>query len=269
MEQQLKIYVNIPGHRYAGLMSYFVQVVSNLNVVMGTSNKMYIKFDENMRYQDLRYGKNVWDYYFKQPFEFTAEEVEAAIKIKDVWFDGNLTILPRLTQEVTNRGSEIIRSHIHLKPHIQEKIDKFLLDNTLPTDKILAAHKRGTDHISDAPLLPIETYFECIDSYINSYDKLLFCTDEEYIIDEFKQRYGNKLICYNSIRATENNNVGIHQSVGLRNPYKMGEDVIIETYLMSKSNFLIKTVSNVSNAALLINSSLKYVEIDSHIDYNY
>lgn len=69
MEQQLKIYVNIPGHRYAGLMSYFVQVVSNLNVVMGTSNKMYIKFDENMRYQDLRYGKNVWDYYFKQPFE--------------------------------------------------------------------------------------------------------------------------------------------------------------------------------------------------------
>jgi hypothetical protein len=268
MEQQLKIYVNIPGHRYAGLMSYFVQVVSNLNVVKNTSNKLYVKFDENMRYQDLRYGKNVWDYYFKQPFNFSSEEVAGAIKIKDVWFEGNLSIPPRLTQDVIQDSGEIIKTYIHLKSHVQEKIEQFLERNTQPSDKILAVHKRGTDHICDAPLLNTQTYLKCIDEYIDSYDKLLLCTDEEYIIDEFKQRYGDKLIYYSSIRATENNNIGIHQSVGLLDPYKMGEDVIIETYLMSRSDFLIKTVSNVSNAALLINPSLKYVEIDTHIDYN-
>jgi hypothetical protein len=268
MEEQLKIYITIPGYRYAGLMSYFIQVIANLYVVENTRNKLYIKFDENMRYQDLRYGKNVWDYYFDQPFNFTKEEVDAALKIKDVWFDNNLAIPSRLTPDVINAGGNIVKKYINLKSHITEKIDKFLTENTQPGDKILAVHKRGTDHITDAPILPLKTYFDYIDERIISYDKLLLCTDEEYTVQEFKQKYGNKLITYDSIRATDKNNLGVHQSVGLTDPYKMGEDVIIETYLMSQSDFLIKTVSNVSNAALIINPALKYVEIDTTIDYN-
>ena len=268
MEKQLKIYITIPGHRYAGLMSYFMQAVANLYVVYNTQDKLYIKFDENMRYQDFRYGKNVWDYYFDQPFNFIKEEVHSALKIKGVWFENNLSIPSRLTSEIRQKGNNIIKKYITLKSHIQEKIDKFLLDNKQPGEKILAVHKRGTDHITDAPILPTSVYFDNIDIYIESYDKLLLCTDEDYIIEEFKQRYGKKLIIYNSIRATEKNNIGIHQSVGLLNPYKMGEDVIIETYLMAQADFLIKTVSNVSNSALIINSELKYLEIDTTIDYN-
>jgi len=210
MEKQLKIYITVPGHRYAGLMSYFVQAVANLYVVENTQNKLYIKFDENMRYQDLRYGRNVWDYYFDQPFNFTKEEVDAALKIQDVWFENNLTIPSRLTPDVINVGGNIVRKYINLKPHIQEKINKFLINNKQPDDKILAVHKRGTDHITDAPILPLQVYFEYIDEYIESYDKLLLCTDEEYTVKEFKQKYGNKLITYNSIRAIERNNLGVH-----------------------------------------------------------
>lgn len=267
MEQQLKIYINIPGHRYAGLMSYFMQVVSNLHVVSNTQNKLYVKFDENMRYQDLRHGKNVWDYYFHQPFTFTKEEVDNATKIKDVWFENNLEIPSRLTPSVIQAGGAIVKACINLKPHVQQKIDKFLAENKQPSDRILAVHKRGTDHINDAPTLPIHTYFDNIDKHIDSYDKLLLCTDEEYIIEEFKQRYSNKLITYNSIRVTEKNNIGIHQSIGLQNPYQMGEDVIIETYLMAQCDFLIKTVSNVSNSVLMINPELNYLEIDTTIAY--
>lgn len=264
----MKIYINIPGNRCSGLMSYFVQVVSNLNVVLNTQNKLYVKFDENMRYQDLRYGKNVWEYYFKQPFEFTKEEVVSAEKIKDVWFENNLQIPSRLTSDVIMSGGDIVKKYIFLLPHIKHKIDKFINDNNLSESRILAVHKRGTDHINDAPILPIETYYYYIDRYIDLYDKILLCTDEEYSVAEFKQKYGDKIITYNSIRTTERNNIGIHQSIGLSNPYKMGEDVIIETYLMSQSDLLIKTVSNVSNSALFINPSLKYVEIDTTIVYN-
>lgn len=268
MEQQLKIYINIPGHRYAGLMSYFIQVIANLHVVNNTQSKMYIKFDENMRYQDLRYGRNVWDYYFEQPFNFTKEEVETAIKIKDIWFNNSLAIPPRITTDIRRVSGDIVQKYIKLKPHIQEKIDDFFKINKQPGDKILAIHKRGTDHITDAPILPIHEYFKFVDRYIKLYNKILLCTDEEYTVDEFKQRYGDKLITYNSIRTTEKNNLGIHQSIGLATPYLMGEDVIIETYLMAHSDFLLKTVSNVSNSAILINPELKYVEIDTTVDYN-
>jgi hypothetical protein len=268
MEQQIKIYVNIPGHRYAGLMSYFIQVIANLHVVNNTHDKLYVKFDENMRYQDLRRGKNVWDYYFEQPFDFIKEEVERAVKTKGVWFENNLAIPSRLTADVRHICGELIQKYIKLKPHVQKKIDEFIELNKQNGDKILAVHKRGTDHITDAPILPINEYFKSVDMYIKSYDKLLLCTDEEYTVDEFRQRYGDKLITYNSIRSVERNNIGVHQSIGLANPYVMGEDVIIETYLMAYSDFLIKTVSNVSNSALLINPEIKYVEIDTAIAYN-
>jgi hypothetical protein len=221
-----------------------------------------------MRYQDLRHGRNVWDYYFEQPFNFTKEEVEGAEKIKNVWFEGNLNIPSRLTPEIIKKCGEIISKYIKLKNHVQVKIDTFIAANIMPGDRVLAVHKRGTDHINDAPLLPIDVYFSHIDKHIENYDKLLLCTDEEYTVDIFSERYKQKLITYDSIRSKEKNNIGVHQSIGLSNPYKMGEDVVIETYLMSRSDFLIKTISNVSNSVLMINPAIKYVEIDQHILYN-
>lgn len=263
----MKIYITIPGARYAGLMSYFVQVVENLNVIKDTPHKLYVKFDENMLYQDLRYGKNVWEYYFYQPFSFTQEEVDAAEKIGGVWLEGSMNIPSRLTKDVIIKANKLITDYIKPKEHIESKINKFIAENISEYDKVLALHKRGTDHVDDAPEVPIETYFSTVDKYIDDYQKLLLCTDEEYTVTAFKQRYGSKVIFYNSIRAEERTKIGVHQSIGLCNPYKMGEDVIVETYLMSKSNLLIKTVSNVSNASVLINKSLNYIEIDAHIIY--
>ena len=77
------------------------------------------------------------------------------------------------------------------------------------------------------------------------------------------KRYGNKICSYDAIRS--NNNEGIHYSVGLSAPYKMGEDVLIDSLLLSHSAFLIRTVSGVSFFSLYYNENLEYKDIDSHI----
>ena len=64
----MNVITTIPGSRHAGFMSYYMQVISNLYAVHKTHNKLYVKFTENMRYKDIRHGENVWEYYFKQPY---------------------------------------------------------------------------------------------------------------------------------------------------------------------------------------------------------
>jgi len=259
------IYVVMPGNRYAGLMSYFVQAISNLKLVDNTEHKMYFKYDHNMRYLDLTQGGNVWEYYFEQPFTLTQNDIETHKILKDVWFDGGLIVPQYPSSEINNIAFNLIQKYVKLKPHITEKINNFLNTYTNPSDKILSIHKRGTDHINDSPETPLHVYFKAVDEIIDNYQKLLVCSDEQYSVDIFKKRYGsNRVISYDSIRALEKTTIGIHQSMGLLSPYKMGEDVIIETFLMSKTHKMIKTVSNVSNSALLLNPNIEYIQLDEY-----
>ena len=251
------------GQRYAGLMSYFVQAVSNLKLINNTEHKIYFKYDHNMLYLDPIMKGNVWEYYFDQPFTFTEDEIKSSKVEKDVWFPDCLNIPTYPDNAINLAAFELIEKYIKLKPHLSSKIDAFLSEHASPSDKIISIHKRGTDHVNDSPEVPIETYFNAVDISVDEYQKILVCSDEEYSIDAFKKRYGNnKVISYNSMRALKKTTLGIHQSIGLQSPYKMGEDVIIETFLMAKTHKLIKTVSNVSNSVLLINPKLQYLQLD-------
>jgi len=53
------IYVVMPGNRYAGLMSYFVQAISNLKLVDNTEHKMYFKYDHIILNNHLRLHKTI------------------------------------------------------------------------------------------------------------------------------------------------------------------------------------------------------------------
>lgn len=263
----MNVITTIPGSRHAGFMSYYMQVISNLYAVHKTHNKLYVKFTENMRYKDIRHGKNVWEYYFKQPYNInTSTDLQNSREV--VWHENCLNISCRPTEDIITKASLMVNTYINLKDCIKEKINNCLNTYTNQTDKVLAIHKRGTDHGTDAPLLDISEYFTETDKHIDNYNKILICSDEEFTVNAFKSRYGiDKVFSYNSIRAAAPTTLGVHHSIGMKDPYKMGEDVIIEAYLMSKSDMLIKTVSNVSNASLFINPLLKYVSIDNHIQY--
>ena len=59
-----------------------------------------------MLYQDLKYGKNVWEYYFYQPFNILKEEAEIAEKIIDIGRLGRLDL--NYTRESIERAHFII-----------------------------------------------------------------------------------------------------------------------------------------------------------------
>jgi len=263
----MKNYVTIPGPRMAGLFSYVMQVMQNLSAIEGTEHKLYIKFDKYMLYLDARAGKNVWDYYFKQPFTFTAEDILNHGKEEVIFLENKkATRFPFIARPVSidvDRGRQICKKYIEVKPHILDKVNNFCSIN-FNGKKYFSIHRRGTDHYKDAPILDLKDYFIAADKKFNEYEYGLICSDELSSINAFKKRYGNKIKFYDSIRS--DGPAGIHYSNGLQAPYKMGEDVLIESILMSKSDHIIKTVSAVSTFAVYFGQST-YDSIDLHIKY--
>lgn len=266
-----KNYVIIPGTRMAGLFSYVLQAIQNLTVVDGTENKLFIKYNENMLYLDPRVGGNVWDYYFHQPFQFTKEEIINHPKEQAIFIENEkavpIGVTSRPTPEMIDIGKAITKKYIKVKPHVLEKVDGFI-NEAFGDKKYFAIHKRGTDHARDSgnPLLSLEEYTAQADKFFDNYEFGLLCTDEDSTVKAFKERYGEKIKVYDDMIRCDNIQ-GVHYTVGRNNPYKMGEDVIIDSLLMAKSDHLIRTVSNVTVFSVLYGDS-KVTEMDLHLDYS-
>jgi hypothetical protein len=264
----MKNYVIVPGGRNAGFFSYVLQALQNLSVIDNTEDKIFIKYKSSMLYLDPRVGDNVWDYYFHQPFSFTREDIINNEKEEVVFIESDVALplchAARPTAAMLERGRQLVSKYIRVKDHITSKVDTFIADN-FGDKKYFAVHRRGTDHGKDAPLLDIDDYIKRTDELFEEYDLGLICTDEQSTINIFKKRYGEKIKCYDSIRC--DNDIGVHYSVGLQSPYKMGEDVLIESILMSHSDLLIRTVSGVTIFSMLYGNP-EVEDIDLHIKYD-
>jgi len=150
-------------------------------------------------------------------------------------------------------------SKIKIKKHIQEKINKFV-DKNFKGYKVLGVHVRGTDKWADVPGgNQIHSRFENYDSLVlkevESYDKILICTDSKRALLHFKKKYNN-VVYYNSHRMINHTGDSIHFT---RGSYSTGEDVLVESVLLSKCDKIIMTDSNVSLAALYFNPTIPFV----------
>ena len=263
----MKNYIIEPGPRMAGLFSYVLQALQNISAIDGTQDKLFIKYDQQMLYLDPNIGGNVWEYYFYQPFNFTKEEIINNPKEKVVFIDNEKALkycsIPRPTEDMILKGRSLCKKYIKVKPHILEKVDNFIEENFNNKD-YFSIHRRGTDHYTDNPLLELKDYFKEADKLFNKFEYGLICSDENKTIEAFKKRYGKKIKSYDSLRC--DNNKGIHYSVGLNSPYKMGEDVMVESLLMSNSNHIVKTVSGVTIFSILYGAPT-FKDIDLHLKY--
>lgn len=259
------------GDRRAGIFSYVMQVIAMTKVCKEQNIPMYIDFSENMAYyKDGRETDNVWEYYFEQPFKnLNLEDYE---KIHAVWYQDNRPLQMPFRydkdSDYLKEARKYCKEFVKIAPELKEAATKFIRDNT--NGSYLAVHKRGTDH-ENAPYFTIENYFTETDQYIDQYEHLLVCSDEQFSVDEFKQRYGKKVISYDSARETDPAALhtcphglrkGVHNRFNSNFVYENGRDCVIEAYLLSQSSFLLKTLSNVSNFAVMSNENLDFVWID-------
>jgi len=210
----------------------------------------------NNPYIENSQGGNSWDYYFEQPFNVINNNIKYNIEQDFSWRN-----LPHTRETM----SSLIEKYITLKPNIQKEIDDFY-DRNMKSRHVLGVHIRLTDKATHPAekktIVSLENYKTEIRNYVNLFPDayIYLATDSTDYINQLKEEFGDKIILPDVLRSSGGASVH-HHSQG--NGYKKGKDVLMECILLSKCDFLIKGVSNVSLCALFFNKELEHFNITS------
>jgi hypothetical protein len=232
-------YISIEPYTSCGIGGTIWQV---LRAIYHNSNRnYYVNLTKGCLYTDfaITHTNNPWEYFFEQPSIITPDmEFEKVVGLiedyeseyRDVFMYDAHTRYPK-SRYVFN---DIIKKYIKPLPHITNKINEFA-DKNFTNQKILGVHLRGTDHPDK---LSPQRYIAAIKERLSDYDKLFVCSDEQQRVDTCIQEFGDKVITRDSIRSDSASCLH-HRDTTYNYHYRIGEDVIVEAYLLSKVNFLL------------------------------
>ena len=233
--------------------------------------------------------KNPWLYYFEPLNKHTVEEAEALDHdVSDIFMVGELNekddnkfliknihlyeplILWDLLgtekeHEHRKAVNDVIQNNIKIKENTLNKANTFWEKYSKEDQKTIAVHIRGTDKKLEYPhkALPISAYKEAIANYLETLEanqkiSLYIASDNNEAIGEIIQDYKSnfeQIIVYPSVRMPKyfsKNPICLTSATGP----KHGQEVLIETLLLSKCSHLICTDSNVSAAAIYMNPTM-------------
>jgi hypothetical protein len=235
-----------------GFFSFVIQFVSvhRHYFTLGIDYKIYFDM-RNSSYSDSK--DNQWNEFFLQDIITDGK--------RTFWGDsGNFYGYSFDFGNKTERkiAKEIIDTHLKLKSEIGTKILSLYLE-MFAGKKILGVHKRGTDIGTHHESPPLQKYFEIIDKIHSNFDCIYLACDEAVSIELFKQRYPN-VINLSGSTVTDDQDLPNFKKK-MPDKYRMAEDVIIDAYLLSTCDLLVKMNSNLSNFSLLLNPDLDFISL--------
>ena len=265
-------YIIVKPQENCGMCGYIWQTIRA--IYHNPNRKYYIDF-ENSIYKS-RTNDNIWDYFFCQPHTNTKPDVENIDKEVGIIFDAESefvweAIKPNTTEEIQKRRfifSEIINKYCVLQPQIKSKVDLFVEKN-FKNKKVLGVHFRGTDHPNKKHM---SEYLQTIKEKLVNFDVLFVCSDEHERFRLAEVTFSKKVVSWDSIRSkTDSDVIPLHshptdmrynRNNSFDYQYKISEDVIIESFLMSNVDFLVCcSDSNVNFLSRAINPNLNSITL--------
>ena len=257
--------VTVGGGR-RGFYSNILWILGHCNLAEKTNDDIFV---ENF---SIHYS-NFYDYFEKFEVDKTKKYPNflQVKEIEDIRFFKSTEICGFVLDfEIRKYIKFLIDKYLKIKPHILSKIEKY---NPYFEKKVIGVHIRQTDlHTShldnklDKPI-DLDTYFKKIDENINDFDYIFLMSDNIQSINDFQKRYKNCFYVTEISRSIKNDDNPLFRNNNQQDlKYKLGEDIIIETELLSKCNKIIITNSNISSYALANNPTIKFDYMDLGIN---
>ena len=196
---------------------------------------------------------NAWEYFFKNLSEYKLSEV---YKSKNVLIAEN-KFYNFFSYSINDLSlKKLYKDHIFLQGHIEEKFN-LIKKEKFYNKKVLGIHFRGSSY-KQSPGHPFPAsesqMLDLVKKILNNQkvDLIFLATEELNYLKLFINNYKEKLFfikdCY---RSNKNDAFKIYPRENHR--YKLGKEIILETYLLSSVDYFIYINSNVSSAALAMN----------------
>lgn len=239
-------------------------------------------------------GKNVWSMFLHQPFEaekhFLTAAFQSGLMIVEngVFNNSNNDFLFGYGNAQDNAINfknplkvehyrKFIKSFLNFKQPLIDKAYKYWVNN-FKDNKILSIHRRGTDMFAmgghawrSRHLISDEYVLGKINCLHRDFDKIFVATDEQSFVDLMVTNFGDKILTYSTMRIRGQEKIGLHFKYAKSNSetkHILGEEALIDSILMSKSNYACHMRSNISLLSILLRNDYNYEFIDDHIVYN-
>jgi hypothetical protein len=217
-----------------------------------------VNFEKSGLYYEPALGPNWWQYYC-EPISLGSKRGAKIKKFNVEEFQHHAYFVEdHLTRW---QVAQIIETYIKVKKPIQDKINRFVADH-FRGHKVIGVHYRGTDKKHEAPRVAYDAVLDKINQYIRKNHfytyKIFVATDEQPFIEFMQTRFGESVIVYSTLHSS--NDEAVH--VSSTNNYLKGEEALIDCILLSKTNYLIRTSSNLSLWSTFFNPSLQCVCIN-------
>jgi hypothetical protein len=156
----------------------------------------------------------------------------------------------------------LIDKYIHLKPVVQQAIDKFS-DEHFKGKYVITVHYRGTDKFTEAPRVSydmvLHTILMVVSGLKNQNYVVFLATDEIDLVNYMSICFGTKLCYQDNIRAS-GGVIGLHcLPIDM---YQHQFEALTDMLLLSKGDHLIRTSSNLSKWSTWWNPKMKVTELN-------
>jgi hypothetical protein len=286
--------------RDVGLFSLVLSVIAHVNWAMSERRLPIVYYREGNCYwtpNGYRDRNTVWEYYFEPvipeyPASSIPPHIRKLIRSKppvptergyfadefafvsnhsgaDIEFDGErgLKSYGNPSDRLRQATSAIIRDYVRPRVYIKEKVDRFFGEH-LADRPVIGVHIRGTDSLVDPHRLLKESqihfqkYFALVEQLLRTQPnaRIFVCSDAQSSVDRMRERFGNRVIAYDSIRHERGHSVGRGPTGRIMPAYltqdpdraaKSGEEAIIEYLLLCRCNYLVHNGSGFAQTVLL------------------
>jgi hypothetical protein len=250
--------VTAPIYR-PGMFSTFNTVIGALDYIEGQDAAGFkVDLSEDHRYRDDSKGSNWWEYFF-EPIVVGSEEnaqIRKFFTYEKIFF--SLTTEFSMNRE---RAHALIQKYVRLKPHMQKKIDDFV-DCHFNGHDVIGIHYRGTDKNEEAPAVPYDEVVNEINKVLPSLRKdcrIFIATDEQAFFDYMHKQFPEMVVALDALRS--DNGKAVHCDI-TKDPYRRGEEAVLDCVLLSKTQILLKTASNLSDCSMMFNPHLAVIHLN-------
>ena len=208
--------------------------------------------------EDIYYEENVWNRWFVQP----------ELKSNELWWAEDTIesgVVMGMNSPIENiiLCHDILKKYLIFQPSIVSKVEDFVNNNF--KGKVLGVHLRGSDCYIDnlRPKIPLAYFRDIILEHLPYYDTIFVASDTLEYRDYFINHFPDKVVFYDSKSIVSFNSdynfFSIHE---VSNSGTNGDDVLIESLLLSKTDFLLRNRSNVAHFAQMMNPDLECHQLD-------
>lgn len=262
----------VVSDRYAGFFSLYLQAVGAFAVASRCRRKLLLDYRSGPYFDPGRNESTWWRHYFETD-EYSPQAADH-IRGKDHHrFEcASLEAQGRLAHfgtALSRSDASSIVSNFQVRPEISAQVDKFA-NRQFQGRFVVGIHYRGTDKVAGAYAEAARVDYRLIAEIVRcvlAVDKrvLVFvATDEAELLGLLLAFDDDGRVLYtDSMRSNtqEPLHLGLREGVA---PYRLGREALIDAMLLARTDFLLRTSSNLSLASTLMNPTLESINI-SHV----